>query len=262
VYRKLIFIFSIMVCVFTIFADCLTMPITAAESLNLNVFAPPVLKEVLVDLQNEYERNHPDIKIVYKFAPPGQLLSQIKQGAVPDIFISAANKQIDALAADDLIIPATRINITSNQMVLIVAKNSSLGLTSFKDLTKDTVKVYGIADATSAPVGQYGIEVLQSTGIWDAVKNKAFITPDGCSIVPLVEQGKVQAGIVFTTNAATSDNVQIVAVAPDGSHEPIVFPGVVLRNAGNPDLASDFLSFITADGQKNIFKKNGFVPVN
>jgi molybdate transport system substrate-binding protein len=262
VYRKLMFIFSMMVCIFTFMADSSTMPVAAAESAKLNVFAPPVLKAVLVDLQNEYERNHPDIKIVYKFAPPGQLLAQIKQGASPDIFISAATKQIDALAADDLIIPATRINITSNQIVLIVAKNSPLSLTDFNDLTKNSVKAYGLADAAAAPVGQYGIEVLQSIGIWDAVKDKALITPDGCSIVPLVEQGKVQAGIVFTTNAATSDKVKIVAVAPPGSHKPIIFPGVVLRNAGSPDLAVDFLNFLTADGQENIFKKNGFVSVN
>ncbi len=240
-----------------------TRPVAApasstAEPVELNVSAALGLKEALLDIQRDYEAKHPNVKIIYNLAAAGSLEKQIEQGAPADIFISAANKQMDDLQQKNLINTATRINLVSSKLVLIAPKESLLGLTSFKDLTKDSVKKYGLGAPESVPAGQYGIEVLKAMGIWDEVKDKAVLTKDVKTILTHVETGNIEAGIVSSTVAATSDKVKVVAIAPEGTHEPIVFPAAVLTNAKQPKDAAEFIHYLTSPEAMNVFKKYGW----
>ena len=257
---------SLLFTVVLIFYSCtnvLAAPISnAGASTELLVYAPPVLEDVLSELKTEYQQSHPGITVVYTLKPPGLLQAQLEKGDIADIFISAAPKQIDALEQKNLINPVTRRNIASNKLVLIVRTDSDLGISSFKDMADSSVSAFGLADPEAAPVGQYGIEVFKSLDIWEKIKSKAVITKDGCSIVALVESGKVNAGIVFTTNAATSDKVKIAAYAPEGSHKPIIFPGAVLSKAKQPAVAADFMNFLIDKSNISIFNKYGFLQVD
>lgn len=235
---------------------------TANTAIELNVSAALGLKEALLDIQKEYEQSHPNVKIVYNLASAGVLESQIEQGAPADIFISAANKQVDDLAKKELIDAATRKNIVSNKLVLIVPKDSSLGLTSFKDLANNNIIHFGLGEPKTVPAGQYGEEVLKHLGVWDEVKGKAILAKDVRTILSYVETGNADAGIVFSTIAATSDKVMVVATAPAGSHTPIVFPGVVLKNSKHPEAAQEFLNYLASPSGMKVFQKYGFQTVD
>jgi molybdate transport system substrate-binding protein len=228
---------------------------------ELNVSAALGLKEALLDIQKDYEINHPNIKIIYNLAAAGVLQSQIEQGAPADIFISAATNQVDALAKNNLIDTATRKNLVSNELVLIVPKDSSLGLTGFNDLAKTTVAHYGLGEPKTVPAGQYGIEVMKHLGIWDEVKNKAVLAKDVRTILSYVETGDTDAGIVFSTVAATSNKVKVIATAPKDSHDPIVFPGVILTNSKHHDAAQEFLNYLTSPSGMKVFQKYGFTEI-
>ena len=164
---------------------------------ELNVSAALGLKEALMDIQTEYEKSHPNVKIIYNFAAAGVLQSQIEQGAPMDIFISAASKQVDDLAKKGLIVNDTRKNLVSNDLVLIVPKNSSREVNDFNDLIKPEVTHFGLGEPDTVPAGQYGREVLERLGIWDKVKHKAVMAKDVRTILSYVETGNVEAGIVF-----------------------------------------------------------------
>jgi len=230
--------------------------------IELNVSAALGLKEALLDIQQDYEINHPNIKIIYNLAAAGVLQSQIEQGAPADIFISAASNQVDALAKNNLIDASSRKNLVSNELVLIVPKNSSLELTCFNDLAKTTVTHYGLGEPKTVPAGQYSIEVMKHLGIWDEVKNKAILAKDVRTILSYVETGDADAGIVFSTVAATSNKVKVVAIAPEDSHEPIVFPGVILANSKHHEAAQEFLNYLTSPAGMKVFQKYGFTEIN
>jgi len=228
------------------------------STIELNVSAALGLKEALLDIQKDYEASHPNVKIVYNLAAAGVLQSQIEQGAPADIFISAANTQVDALEKKNLIDASTRRNLVSNSLVLIVAKDSTLDLNGFNDLVKSEVIHYGLGEPQTVPAGQYGVEVLKYLNIWDKVQSKAVLAKDVRTILTYVETGDVEAGIVFSTVAATSDKVKIVATAPNGSHESIVFPGVVLTNSPHHEAAQDFLNYLASPTGMKMFQKYGF----
>ena len=234
---------------------------TPSQTVEINVSAALGLKEALLDIKKDYEAKHPEIKLVYNLAAAGPLQSQIEQGAPADVFISAAPKQLNELQKKNLINPATRKNLVGNQLVLIVPKDSRLGLSSFADLTQDKVKKFGMGAPETVPAGQYGQEVLKHLGIWEKVKEKAVLGKDVRTLVAYAETGNVEASIVFSTVAATSDKVKIAATAPEGSHQPIIFPGAVLAGSKQPKAAEDFLNYLAGPEGMKVFTKYGFTSL-
>lgn len=244
---------SILLC-----AGCGTKPATPAQAVELNVSAAVSLKDALAEIQTNYQANHPEIKLVYNLGASGALQKQIEQGAPADLFISAAPKQMDELTAKNLINTVSRKNLVENKLVLIAPHNSTLNLTSFNDLAQGQVKQFSMGEQATVPAGQYAQAVLTKLGIADAVKGKAVLAKDVRTVLAYVETGNVDAGIVYKTDAASTSKVKIVAVAPEGSHEPIVYPAAVLTTAKQGKAADEFLQYLLSPESKAVFEKYGF----
>ncbi len=231
-------------------------PVKLAEPVEINISAALGLKDALMDIQKEYEAANPNVKLVFNLGPAGVLQKQIEQGVPADLFISASPKQVNELQSKNLIIPTTRKILVSDKLVLVVPKNSQLAISSFQDVTK--VAKFSMGEAGTVPAGQYAIESLKSIDIWEAVKDKAVQAKDVRTVIAHVETGNVDAGIAFSTVAALSDKVRVVAVAPEGSHQPVAFPAVVLANAKHPKEAKAFLTYLCSPQSAVVFKKYGF----
>mgnify|MGYP000240651598 CR=1 FL=1 len=113
------------------------------------------------------------------------------------------------------------VDLLQNQIVLITAADSTLDLQNFEDITK--ANVIAIGDPESVPVGQYSKEVLTNLGIWDTVSAKASLGTNVTEVLKWVEEGSADAGIVYATDAATTDKVKVVAEAPEDSVESLQF---------------------------------------
>lgn len=237
-----------------------TPPQQTAQPVELTVSAAASMKDVLEEIQKDYQAQHPNVKITYNMGASGALQQQIEQGAPVDIFISAATKQMDQLEAENLIDNASRKNLVENRLVLIVPQNSTLGLSKFEDLTKPSVTRVGIGETKTVPAGQYAMEVLKNMGIWDSVQGKMVMAQDVRNVLAYVETGNVDAGIVYKTDAAISNKVKIAAEAPAGSHKPIVYPAAIVKASKQQKAAQDFETYLLSPECKAIFEKYGFAP--
>jgi len=233
-------------------------PATPPAKIEMNISAAVSLKDALEEIQKNYEAKNPTIKLVYNLGASGALQKQIEQGAPADIFMSAAPKQMNDLEAKNLVNKATRKNLVENKLVIIVPKASTLNISTYEDLTKDEVQKLSIGETGSVPAGQYAQEVLTKLGIWDKIKDKAVLAKDVRTVLTYVETGNVEAGIVYKTDAISSDKIKIAATAPEGSHQPIVYPVAVLTEAKQQKAAEDFLTYLSTPECKAIFEKYGF----
>ena len=233
----------------------------AAQTIELNISAAVSLKDALTEIQKNYQFKVPNVKLVFNLGASGSLQQQIEQGAPADIFISAAPKQMNDLEAKNLANKATRKNLVENTLVLIVPQNSTLGLDKFEDITKPGVEKIAIGEPAVVPAGQYAQQVLQKLGLWDRVKDKAVQAKDVRTVLAYVETGNVEAGIVYKTDAASSPKVKIAATAPEGSHEPILYPVAILSGTKQQQAANDFLAYLTSPESKAVFEKYGFKPI-
>jgi molybdate transport system substrate-binding protein len=227
---------------------------------DLTVSAAISLKDALDEAKQTYIAANPNVDIAANYGASGTLEIQIEQGAPVDVFLSAAPKQMDSLETKGLVLEGTRRDLLRNEVVLIVPKDSSAGISSFQDLTRASVKQVALGEPVTVPAGQYAKEVLTSLGIYDAVNSKAVLGKDVRQVLTYVETGNVDAGIVYATDAMSSAKVKIVATAPAKSHSPVIYPAAVIKASKNPAAARALLDFLASPRGLAIFQKYGFTP--
>ena len=229
-----------------------------AENVELIISAAASLTDVTKELTDAYAKTAPNVKLTFTYGASGALQTQIEEGAPSDIFLSAAQKQMDALEEKGLLLDGTRRDLLVNQVVLITPKGSGKDIKAFDDASTDKVEKIALGEPKSVPVGQYSEEIFTYLKTLDAVKAKAVYGSDVRQVLTWVESGDVDCGVVYATDAATSDNVEVVAQAPEGSHKPVVYPAAVLKSSKSADAAKAFLDYLSGDEAKAIFEKYGF----
>ena len=232
------------------------------NSLNgkeVNLAAAASLKNVYDEkLIPMFEQKYPGVKVTPTYASSGDLQTQIENGLKADVFMSAANKQMDALAKENLVDNSTNLQFLENKVVLIVPKDSTSNISSFEDL-KNVEGNIALGDPKSVPAGQYGEEVLNNTGVWNDVESKLSLGTDVTAVLNQVAQGSAECGIVYATDAKSNDNVKVVCEAPDDALKtPVIYPVAVVKNTDNSDAAQKFIDFLNTKEAKEVFKEYGF----
>lgn len=205
-----------------------------------------------------FEEQNPDITVSGTYDSSGKLQTQIEEGMEADVFMSAATKQMDALTEEGMIEEDSVTDLLENKIVLITSADSQLELSSFEDITKaDTI---AIGDPASVPVGQYSEEALTNLGLWDQVLAKASLGTNVTEVLNWVAEGSAQAGIVYATDAATTDKVKVVVEAPEDSlAEPAIYPVGIVSASENKEAAEKFVEFLKSDEAIQIFEDYGFI---
>jgi molybdate transport system substrate-binding protein len=230
----------------------------AESKTELIVSAAMSLKDGMTKLAADFEKAHPDCKISLNFAASGQLMAQIANGAPVDIFISAAAKDMDTLAAKDLIIGDTRFDLVSNRLVLIKNKQQTLALAKIDDLAKAEVKRIAIGNPESVPAGRYAQEALTFYKLYDTVQPKLVLGENVRQVLDYVARGEVEAGFVYATDAKTDKQVEVVLELPAETHKPIVYPAAVIKASKQIEIAKALLTFLRSKESRAILKEYGF----
>lgn len=265
VLKKTGFTVSLLTTLVTLFAVVLTgcggTSNTTHAPVTINLAAAASLQGVMTELDALYVQQNPYVKIVPSFAASGTLQTQIEQGAPVDIFMSAGASQMDALQNESLIINESRENLLRNILVLMVPNDSTLGLTSFTDLTGANVERIAIGDPAVAPCGKYAKMALNdSFGIWSQLNSssKFVLCADATTIVTYVQTDAVDAGIAYLTDTYNRSNVKIVAQGPASVNAKIIYPVAVINGSKNVADVEKFEDFLSSNQSKAVFEKYGF----
>lgn len=228
------------------------------DSVALLISAAASMTDCLTELAGSYKEVAPNVTLTFTFGSSGSLQSQIEEGAPSDVFISAAQKQMNALDEKNLIDKATRKDLLVNEVVLITPKGNSLGLSTFTDVTKDEVTKIALGELASVPVGQYSEEIFNHYEIMDQVSAKAVYGSDVRTVLTWVENGEVDCGVVYATDAAISDAVDVAAIAPSDSHQSVIYPIAMIKDSKNPETARAFIDYCFSAEAAAVFEKYGF----
>ncbi len=203
-----------------------------------------------------YLQAHPSVKIDGTYASSGQLQIQIEQGLPTDIFISASVKQMDTLKQKGFI--SSSRNLLKNELVLIVPKEASNpAIKSFHDFP--AARHPAIGDPKSVPAGQYAKEALTSLNLWDKVEKELSMGTNVTEVLSWVAAGSADAGLVYATDAVSSQKVKVIAAAPDGSlNKPVVYPVGILKKSADRKEAADFVDFLCSQPAQKVFREYGF----
>ena len=252
----------------------------ASSATTLNVYAAVSLTNALNAIKTQYQNANPGVNVVYTFGASGTLLKQIQAGAPADIFISAANDQINVLqnSTPSKLVAGSRKNVVKNSLVLIVPTTfpisaGSAGLTSFNGLTNANITGIAIGDyrgtPSLVPAGNYAKQVLTKRGIFTTLSPKLYLASNVRNVLTAVENKTlvvagvtktISAGAVYKTDASISKKVRVVDSAKVAESDTIVYPLGILTRTKVLSTAQSFSNYLSGSTAKNIFKNNyGFV---
>lgn len=244
------------------------------ETTELVVFAAASMTETLTELGERYEAEHEGVKVVFNFDSSGTLKTQIQEGAACDLFLSAGQKQMDQMDAQggeenteglDLVLEGTRFDILENKVALAVPEGNPADIQSYEDLSaalsQGTVLLaMGNADV---PVGQYTQKILAYYGLDETALAQAGCLTYGSNVKEVaaqVREGAVDCGIIYQTDAF-AEGLTVVDTATAEQCGQVIYPVAVMKHAAHPDLARDFLDYLTGEEAAEVFAAVGFTPL-
>ena len=231
-----------------------------APQAELTVYAAASLKNVADDIGKTYSaRTGQPVQFVY--GASSTLAHQIENGAKADVFISADVDWMDALAQQHLLRPGSRHNIASNHLALIAPKDQALSLRLTPRVNLAQVLGAGkfALAAPDVPAGRYAKAALTKLGLWDQVADHVVYGQNVRAALLYVSRGEARLGVVYDTDALVEPNVSLVALFPEDSHPPIIYPAAVLQASTDPS-AARFVAYLQEQEAQSTFAKYGFMP--
>ena len=243
----------------------------AEEETEIQVFIAASLNTVMTEIAELYNEDHPNVKITYNADSSGTLLTQIQEGYECDIFFSAAQKQMDDLEADGLMVEGTRANVVNNQVVVVTLKDSGTSVPGLENLgDAESIALAG----GSVPVGRYTRQALVNLGILPETDDPTSITTEEVSealggveiseqdnvskVLTAVAEGSCEVGTTYYSDTyGYEDDLEILQTVSYDLTGDVIYPIARVVNEEADDAqnaaADDFLQFVLSDEAKAVF---------
>ncbi len=243
------------------------------DDTTVTVFAAKSLNGVVDELIAMYNEEQPNVEVITSYDSSGTLMEQIEQGAACDLFFSAAQKQMDQLEGDELLVDGTRANVVNNQVCVVTYKGSDTKVTGLEDISK--AESFALADG-SVPVGKYTRQAMVNAGMLDKVDDVSGITTQQVSdalggieinecanvgaVTTAVSEGSNEVGTVYKSDTyGLEDKLDILQVVSYDLTGDVIYPIAQIKNDEADDLeneaAQDLLNFLTSDKAKEVYEK-------
>jgi len=225
---------------------------------DIVVSAAASLTDAFRKIEGHYDRLRPDDGAAMNFGSSGALLRQMEMGAPVDVFASADEYTMRLAVQKGLVYEDTVVTFAENTLVLIAPADSAIRLESPDGLSSDKVRHIAVGNPSSVPAGRYAKEALERLGMWDRVADKLIYAEDVRQALDYVRRGEVDAGIVYSTDAARAGK-SVRVVAGIETVEPIEYPVAVAVTAGDRKAAEKFIGYLGGGTARNILREQGFV---
>lgn len=238
------------------------LPAAAPARAQEVIFSAAIsMKDAVEELGKTFAGSRPGLTLRYNFGSSGELQKQIEAGAPVDLFISAAQRQMDELQQKNLIAVATRRNFARNVLTVIKPSQSKLDLAKPADLLDPRVTRITIGNPKTVPVGQYSEQSLRALGLWDRLQPKFVFAENVRQALDYVARGEMDAGFVYTTDAAIRRGQVVEAFRPpEDTYRPVIYPVAVVAASKHPAVAQAFIDLLVGQEGQAVLARFGFLP--
>jgi molybdate transport system substrate-binding protein len=223
----------------------------AAQPPGLVVSVAASMNDALVEIAGLF-RAATGVTVAVNTGSSNTLARQIAEGAPAALFLSADEIQMDVVEKAGRIVPGTRTRLLSNGLAIVVPQDMARGVT-LEQILAGRINRLAMGEPAAVPAGVYGRTFFERQGAWDRVRPKVVPFPTVRAVLAAVENGRVDAGVVYRTDAMTA-RVAAIAAVDDLN---IVHSAAVIDGPRAAE-ARRFLEFLKSDHARAVFKKRGF----
>jgi molybdate transport system substrate-binding protein len=232
-------------------------PAQGAQGLTVSVAVS--MKGAAEEIGRAFTARRPGVTLRFNFGSSGELQKQIEAGAPVDVFVSAGARQMDELERRGLIERDTRRVVARNVLVVIKPADSRHDLSRPESLLDPRVTRIVIGNPRTVPAGQYAEESLRGLGLWDALQRKLVLAENVRQALDYVARGEVEAGFVYSTDAAIRRGQVTEAFRPtEDTYRPVTYPAAVVAATRQPALARALVEFLGGDEVRAVLARLGF----
>ncbi len=223
------------------------------EKETILVGAAASLTDPLEEIGDLYSSEHPNVEVIFTYGGSGTLSLQIEQGASLDLFLSASPKYTNHLLSLGLVDETAITDLLKNELVIVTHKDNPLEHLTFEELLQNDTLTIAMGDPSFVPAGSYALEVLGYDYPLD--NGRVNLGSDVRQVLTWVEQNVVDIGIVYLSDAQSSDQVKILSYANTNTHTPIIYPLALLSN---DETIVHFYNYLQSESSSKLFEKYGF----
>lgn len=230
----------------------------ASPNGSLLVSAAASLTDAMTAIAQNYERSA-GTHVVLNFGASSALARQVANGAPVDLFLSADEAQMDVVAKAGLVDPGSRLDLLSNQLVVVMPARTAHPLQSIQDLTSSAFRRIALADPSAVPAGVYAKQYLESQHLWSAIAPRVVPTLNVRAALAAVDSGNVDAAFVYRTDAAMAAHSTIVFAVARAQGPKIIYPAAIIKGGSHSEAARRFLQYLRGPDARRVFERFGFV---
>ncbi len=232
----------------------------------LLVFAAASLRDVVSELGAELERTH-GVAVEYNFAGSNTLAQQIVAAPVADVFLSADERWVDFLEQAGRTVPGTRRSLFTSRLVVVAHRDASYELTELADLARLGYRFLALADPEGVPAGRYAKAYLagvpcDGADLYSAVEERVAPALDVRAALAFVESDPEVLGIVYRTDAMTSEKIRVVYEIEPRDDVDVVYWATLVEGGRRGDLGRLFLDFLQSPSARAVAERHGFLAPN
>ena len=244
------------------------------DGIQLQIFAANSLEKALPEVQKLYTEQHPEVTFAdTQFKASGDLVEQMKAGAIVDVLITASKATMDTAEEAKLVVADTRIDMFNNDLVIVAAEDSDVKVADLAEVADEAIASIAIGDAATVPAGKYTNQSLYSVGLYTnesgadgeyapEIADKVMLGDKVGTCASYVSTGDATIGFVYSSDVYRYDGIKAIYTTPADSHKPIVYPGAVGADAPYGAEAQDFLDFCMTDPDAlDVWSEYGFEVV-
>ncbi|MCE9634319.1 MAG: molybdate ABC transporter substrate-binding protein [Planctomycetes bacterium] len=198
---------------------------------EVRIYAAASLSDVVESVARQFEAES-SCRVAASLGASNTLAQQLHEGAAPGVFISASTEWVDKLEGWGIVEPGSRVDLAGNALVVVVPRDATIRPANLRDLADARYPRLALADPAAVPAGKYAKAALEKAGVFGDVRSRIVAAQDVRTALAYVERGEAPVGIVYATDAATSDKVDVAFRVPSELHPRIVYPMVLVKGAG------------------------------
>lgn len=224
-----------------------------ADRPQVSLYAGSMLRPAIEETIKRFQdREGVDVTTVYNGC--GILVGQMKTGQRPDAYFACDVEFMNQVT--DLF--PEPVQVSENQLVIIVPKGNPKEISSLKDLAKPDLRV-GIGHEKQCAMGWITQVTFKEGGVQQEVmKNVTVQSPTGDLLVNQMRAGSLDAAVVYLSNAAGAqgelDAIQIQGLPCSTA----VQPWAVYKESKHSQTASRLFQAIVSPEGKADFASEGF----
>ena len=240
----------------------------SGERVALSIYLPCMISGPLRKVISGYETAHPEVEVWAETEKPLALVGEASaKQRRPAVVITMGEKEMGALVHAGVVAPSSVRDIAVNTypLAVIVPAKGAARIQELEDLASPAVQSIYLEDPARSTLGDRAKRGFEQLGLWDGISSKLVSFDPEENVLDQLLEGKAEAAVIFkdclfAEGGAPPKTVRVVGELPSATYAPITYQAAALSTAPKPEVAQQFVEYLTSPGGREALQRAGLTP--